>query len=272
MPDPDHYITLDIEYNASDEEIKQAFRRLVKKYHPDKNPGSEKEAEKQFKLIINAYRTLSNPESKNKYDVKLMSRQKKYDFLKKRRDNLQNRGKKDKAYLCQLILFELTHQNPQKAIEIYDKLVSESSHFSLDKYISDSDIRDCEFLLGEAYHKKGKLWEAARFYEKVLEREEKKAYFRGFTQEIKVMLKDVYIQFIVGAKTPEEITVNIKKLLTLGLSRNDIAQAYKKAAEAYYKLNDLNDAEKALENAFQLKPKLTGAKKIMKNLGVNLLI
>jgi curved DNA-binding protein CbpA len=268
MPETDHYLTLDIKYNASNEEIKQAFRRMAKKFHPDKNPGDEKKAEKQFKKIMDAYKILSNPKSKENYDKKLKLKQNKNDVMKKRRENLRKKAKESITHRCQLILFELTNQNSQQALEIYDTLVSERPYFSFDQYISDPDIRDCEFLLGEAYHRKGELWEAARFYERVLEREKKKAYFRGFAQEIKSLLKDVYLQLIIKAGTSEQITLNIKKLLTLELSNNEIAQAYKKAAEAYYCINELANAKKALEYAFQLKPKLTGAKKICRKLGL----
>ncbi len=266
MPNLDHYLTLDVDYKASDEEIKQAFRRLAKKFHPDKNPGEEKEAERRFKQIIEAYKVLSNHKSRACYDQILESSQD--IILNKHRNDLQKRAKKDNSYLCRLILFELINQNPQKALEIYDRLIAENPFFSFDKYISEADMRDCEFLLAEAYHKKGELWEAARLYEKVLEMEKKKAYFRNFAQEIRLMLKDVYLQFIVKAKNSEEITINIKKLLSLELPKSGLAQIYKKAAESYYCIGDINSAKKSLERAFKENPKLTGAKRISKKLGI----
>jgi molecular chaperone DnaJ len=58
---------LGVTRNASEKEIKQAYRRLARKYHPDINPG-DKSAEAKFKEINAAHEVLSNPEKRKKYD------------------------------------------------------------------------------------------------------------------------------------------------------------------------------------------------------------
>ena len=59
----DYYDILGVKKDASDDEIKHAFRKLAIKYHPDKNPG-DKEAEKQFKKVSEAYEVLSDKQKR----------------------------------------------------------------------------------------------------------------------------------------------------------------------------------------------------------------
>jgi curved DNA-binding protein CbpA len=63
------YAILGVSTTASAEEIKLAYRRLAKRFHPDRNPGN-KEIEEKFKEISEAYNTLSDEASKSKYDLK----------------------------------------------------------------------------------------------------------------------------------------------------------------------------------------------------------
>jgi DnaJ-class molecular chaperone len=63
----DYYATLGLAKGASDAEVKKAFRKLARKYHPDVNPG-DKTAEAKFKEINEANEVLSDPEKRRKYD------------------------------------------------------------------------------------------------------------------------------------------------------------------------------------------------------------
>jgi len=65
----DYYQVLGIAKNASEKEIKSAYRRLARKWHPDANPKNTKEAEERFKEIAEAYEVLGDPEKRKKYDV-----------------------------------------------------------------------------------------------------------------------------------------------------------------------------------------------------------
>ncbi len=64
----DYYKTLGVSKNASVDDIKKAFRKLARKYHPDVNPGDRK-AEEKFKEINEAYEVLSDPDKRRKYDT-----------------------------------------------------------------------------------------------------------------------------------------------------------------------------------------------------------
>ena len=62
-----YYEILGVPRNASSDEIKQAFRRLARRYHPDVNPG-DKVAEEKFKDINEAYEILSDDGRRSQYD------------------------------------------------------------------------------------------------------------------------------------------------------------------------------------------------------------
>ena len=64
----DYYAILGIEKDATNEHIRQAYRKLALKWHPDKNPENKVEAENKFKLISEAYSVLSDDDKKRNYD------------------------------------------------------------------------------------------------------------------------------------------------------------------------------------------------------------
>ncbi|MGY6741572.1 MAG: DnaJ domain-containing protein [Cecembia sp.] len=63
----DYYKVLEIERNASADDIKKAYKKLARKYHPDLNPN-DKEAENKFKQVNEANELLSDPEKRKKYN------------------------------------------------------------------------------------------------------------------------------------------------------------------------------------------------------------
>jgi molecular chaperone DnaJ len=67
MPQPDLYKVLGVDKKASPDEIKKAYRKLARRYHPDKNPG-DAAAEARFKEISAAYDVLSDPDKRKQYD------------------------------------------------------------------------------------------------------------------------------------------------------------------------------------------------------------
>ncbi|KAI7985704.1 hypothetical protein LOK49_LG14G00800 [Camellia lanceoleosa] len=65
----DYYNILKVNRNASDEDLKKAYRRLAMIWHPDKNPSNKRESEAKFKQISEAYDVLSDPQKRQIYDL-----------------------------------------------------------------------------------------------------------------------------------------------------------------------------------------------------------
>ena len=67
MAKRDYYEVLGVSKDASEDEIKKAYRKIAIKYHPDRNPGN-KEAEEKFKEAAEAYDVLHDPQKRQQYD------------------------------------------------------------------------------------------------------------------------------------------------------------------------------------------------------------
>lgn len=65
----DYYNVLKVKRNATEEDLRKAYKRLAMKWHPDKNPINKKEAEAKFKQISEAYDVLSDPQKRRIYDL-----------------------------------------------------------------------------------------------------------------------------------------------------------------------------------------------------------
>jgi len=65
----DYYSLLQVKSDATNEDIKKAYKVLARKWHPDKNPNNQKEAEKKFKEVSEAYQVLSDPRRRHEFDL-----------------------------------------------------------------------------------------------------------------------------------------------------------------------------------------------------------
>lgn len=69
MNNKDYYSTLGVSQDATEVDIKKAYRKLAMKHHPDRNKQDPVAAEKKFKSITEAYETLSDPKKRKQYDT-----------------------------------------------------------------------------------------------------------------------------------------------------------------------------------------------------------
>lgn len=92
----DYYKILEVDKSASEADIKKAYRKLARKYHPDLNPN-DKEAERKFKELNEANEVLSNPENRKKYDQygENWEHGEEYEKARQQQQQYQGRGQQD---------------------------------------------------------------------------------------------------------------------------------------------------------------------------------
>lgn len=270
MQIPDYYGTLEISRHATPAEIKQAFRKQAKRYHPDKNPGREKFVERMFRRISIAYEILRDPQQKLTYDLRFKAANRaqkmRFRYLENLRRSEQTRHK------YQLMFQELLNTNMEAGIQIYEQLQREQKNFCIDDFLSYGDSRDCEFLIAEAYQKRGDYRTAMAIYESLIQYEKRHPCFHHFIDEIRDRLKQIYFYFLSNPQNLEDIPNNLEKIRSLNLSNRETACIYKRLAELYADINWITAAEQMLKRAFELYPCMAGAKKICQKLGMEHLL
>ena len=277
---PDYYQILEIGRDATAPEIKRAFRRLAKRYHPDKNPEQIIFAEQMFREVCRAYNTLRNKKQKSDYDRTLhtIERQR-----KAREAYLEKLSKLNQNYAkLELLLEALLHQNYETGISIYEQMCHTNreigKEWRIDDFLSYEESRDCEFLIAEAYQILGfsngdqdrahKIEQAMLIYESLLSAETKRPCFRHFIQEVKERLKFIYLYHFTVEGYDHRSQIPLAKIRKLKLSKRETAWMYKKIAEFYVEIDRFPEARTVLKMAFELQPRLTGAKKICRTLNM----
>lgn len=276
----DYYGILEIGRDATTAEIKQAFRKLAKRYHPDKNP--ERAAARRFRSVWRAYTVLRDAKQRAAYDrnnVRVLLAQEGSSHKGARRGYQTARtGERAASHLSDIeeaveVLFQaLLHCNYETGIALYEQLLQKEGVGNLDAVLSYEESRDCEFLVAEAYEQVGFQKTGAQaahyceramaMYESLLAAEAQRPCFRHFTREVKERLKTLYLaDFCINGD--EHV---VAKVQALHLPKRETAWIYKKIAEVYMEIHRLPEAREVLQLAFEVYPRLAGAKKICEKL------
>ena len=288
MQIPDYYQILEIERDATAREIKRAYRKLAKRYHPDKNPERTAFAEKMFREVCNAYNTLQDRRLKSDYDRTLQTIERE---RKSHEVYLDRLSRLNQTYAkLELLLQALLHHNYETGVSMYEQLQHHSQEIGkelrIDDFLSYEESRDCEFLIAEAYQKLGfsngapssvldryrKIEQAMLIYESLLSAETKRPCFRHFIREVKDRLKFIYLYHFSVEGYDQTHPIPLAKIRELKLSKRETAWMYKKIAEFYVEIDRLPEARTVLKMAFELQPRLTGAKKICQTLNMGSLL
>jgi len=246
-----HYQTLCVPRNASRREIQASFRRLVKVYHPDKNPQRVKWAEGQMRKLLDAYETISDGTRRAIYDRYLLARRAGMSFVER-----MSRKKDDLAAQSKLVLHYLLDGEFEAAIDLHERLARHRVTFSLGHYLGECDYLDSLFLLGEAYEQR-RMWRTAvRFYWEAYERERTEPRKRYFFDELRDRLRVIFSQRLVRGLAPEDALKNYRRALGMCSSGRDAALVHKKIAILQNRLGRPADAVESLNKAKQLCPNM----------------
>ena len=281
---PDYYQVLEIGRDATAREIKNAYRKLAKRYHPDKNPDRTAFAEKMFREVCNAYNTLCDTTQKSNYDQTLETIERQQ---KAHEAHLNKLNKLNHTYAkLELLLQALLHHNYETGVSMYEQLQDHSQKtgkkWRIDDFLSYEESRDCEFLVAEAYQQLGfsngdgtsisdryrNIQQAMLIYESLLSAEIERPCFKHFIQEVKDRLKFIYLYHFSVEGYHQTQRIPIAKIRELQLPKRETAWMYKKIAEFYVEIDRFREARTVLKMAFALQPDLTGAKKICRTLNM----
>ncbi len=257
----DYYRVLKVGPSASAASIRASFRRLAKQYHPDTSRLEPARAARQMRLLIEAYRVLIDAAGRAAYDLRRKDKQPPgvISYL-----NSLRRRPDDPYARAILIFYDLLNGSIGRALENYDKLTAAGAgKIDLLSLLGVEDFLDCTFLLAEGYQKKGRYREAVFHYEAAFREDREWNYFRHFRPELKQRIRDLYCRKLARAAAPREAIGYYRKLLDeYRFPKTDRAFFHKKIAERYGELDRIAEARRHFEIALELKPTLTGTKKI----------
>ncbi len=256
-----YYDVLDIDRNATQPEIKRAFRRLAKKYHPDTSREKGEKAARKLKEVIAAYRVLSNERERARYDVLMHS-------APGVEEELQRNEARSKKEAAEEILSNLLAGHGRRALRLHDEL-TQNDGFDLEAHLEPKDYLDCIFLLAEQFEKAERFREAAQLYEELYEREKEPPRQRYFFEEVQARIKKLYSRKLPReARSPEEEIACYERILEFDLDKSEKAFILKKIAEVYCRVGQEDTAKQIFSRALELKPGLKGTATIRENLGM----
>jgi curved DNA-binding protein CbpA len=244
-----YYETLRVGRKASRDEIRSAFRRLAKIYHPDKNPGRSEWAEARTRELITAYEVLADDRSRAVYDRRLNAERPGMTFTERMRSRPA-----DLSAQSRLMLHYLLDGDYDRAIELLEALTMRRPSLNLAHYLDDRDYLDALFLLGEAYEERRQWRTALRYYWEVYELERNGPKRRFFFDELKDRLRVLFSQRLIRGLSPQDTLKNYRRAIALGIGNRDAALLYKKIAAIESELGHEADAVEALDKAQKLCP------------------
>jgi len=261
-----YYSVLQLERQAGVCEIKRAFRRLLKRYHPDRTRSNAAWAEQRTREIVEAYHVLSDQRRRKFHDQQLRTSD--LSASPGTADALDAVPLNGTVARCRQLFQYLLRGNTTAALGLYEDLRGDNGTFDLYPHLSLKDHLDCKFLLGEAYEQQGRLDDALALYEEVYREELEGPRLRYFFDEVQERIVTIYCQHLAKATEPQDAVRHYQHALQLGLPTRDSAEIRKRLAETLLKIGDRVSAQRELREAIKLHPGIKGVQRLAARLGI----
>ncbi len=258
-----YYEILEIEHTSKLGEIKQAFRRLLKRFHPDRNPRNATWAEDRTRRLVEAYHVLADETRRKFHDHQL-----RLNGRQGGTSTINRQPESGAAALCRRTLNDLLDGNGLRATETYEALRGSQGTFDFYPHLSLKDRLDCKFLLGEEYERQGCLRDALALYEEVYKEELEGPRLRYFLDEVYDRIVSIYCHDLVRQMEAAEAAELFDHALGLDLQTKDRAEILKRFAETLLKLGQRDRARQQIAQAVHLRPGLKGVQRLCSRLGI----
>ncbi len=263
-----YYQILQVSVDATTAEIRDAYRRQVKKVHPDLNHGNDGSVELMKKLVV-AWEVLRDPERRERYNRQNGIHHSSgpggrqipdFDYA----EFLRNRG--DAESRARLIFYDLLHDNPEEALQIYGSMQA-SGDAELVRHLGTEDFMDCAFLLAEEYLEREELLRGFNLYAAIVRFEEQKPYFRHFMAEVYDRLRNLVCNRMVALEEPAVVLESLHQMLDWKIPQRDRALCCRRIAEIYLARGERRRAALYLQRGLALDNRMVGIKKLREELG-----
>ncbi len=258
-----YYQVLQVQEGSNSEEIKNSFRRLVKKYHPDKNKTNGVSSEEKIKVLIKAYKTLTDSQERLHYDKLLQNKNVEKFYYREEYYKDDELGLRVQA---KMVLNDLLNKSGSRAVKNYELLKEENEEFDLFAFLDLKDYLDCKFLLAEEYERQGNYKRAFKLYEDVYQKENGNPARRHLKEEIKERILRISCKKLVKLMQGRSAIACLNRVLNIKLNKVERAFVYKKIADCYLNLGEWDNSMINFNMAMSLYPKLKGTQTLRNKL------
>ncbi len=262
-----YYQVLHVQEGSDRDEIRNSFRKLVKKYHPDKKKANGISSEDKIKLLIKAYKTLTDTEKRVHYDNQLQNENiRDFYYYEDKIEQERDRDKYDLRSQVKIVLNDLLNKNGHQAVKDYERLKEENKGFKLADFLGLKDYLDCKFLLAEEYEVQGNYELAFELYEYVYQNENGNPARKLLHEEIKERIIRLSCKKLIKLAKHGAAITYLTRALNLKLNKNEKAFIYKKIADYYIKSSEWDNALANFNMAISLCPNLKGTQTLKNKL------